>query len=144
MKYLTLILVAVVMVSCGRKLEEVVAETYPDETPKRVQFYEGEGEDRTLVKDVFYYENGQKRIEGCFNENGKKDGKWAYWYENGNKWSEGYFKNGVNDRKRTTWHENGQKHYEGTYDNGKRVGKWYFYNESGDRTTEIDYDKETQ
>jgi antitoxin component YwqK of YwqJK toxin-antitoxin module len=142
-KYLPILLLALFIVSCKGKLTKEVTESYPDGKPKRVQYFKGEGETRILAKDLFYYENGNKRVEGYYNDAGKKHGKWVYWYEDGTKWSEGYFFEGENDKKRTTWHENGQLHYSGTYDKGKRVGIWKFYDESGKPTKEIDYDKGT-
>ena len=140
MRYIPLFIVLVFLVSCAEKLDEVVAETHNDGSTKRVQYFKGEGEDRFLRKDVFYYENGQKRVEGEYNREGKKDGKWTYWYEDGNKWSEGYFKDGLNHKERTTWHETGEMHYTGNYEMGKRVGVWKFYNEDGELVKEIDYD----
>ena len=44
-------------------------------------------DDRNLVKDrphLIWYENGQKYEEGEF-KNGKREGRWMRWYENGQK-----------------------------------------------------------
>jgi antitoxin component YwqK of YwqJK toxin-antitoxin module len=145
MRYFTIILLVLMMVSCeNMQLNEVIVEKYPDGTPKRAQYFSGEGEDQQLVKEIFYYDDGQKRVEGHFNDKGKKDGKWIYWYPDGKKWSEGYFSEGLNHKKRTTWHESGEKHYEGTYDMGKRIGLWKFYSDEGVLLKEIDYDKELE
>jgi antitoxin component YwqK of YwqJK toxin-antitoxin module len=140
MRYIPLFLVLVFLAACSEKLEERVTETFDDGKTKRVQYFKGEGEDRYMKKDLFYYENGNKRVEGEYNKEGQKDGKWTYWYEDGKKWSEGYFSEGLNHKKRTTWHENGEMHYTGTYDKGKRVGVWKFYSEEGELVKEIDYD----
>ena len=145
MRYLTIILIMMMMVSCGsRNLDEKIIDRYPDDTPKRAQYFSGEGADQQLVKEISYYEDGQKRVEGHFNADGLKDGKWIYWYPNGNKWSEGYFSEGLNHKKRTTYHENGEKHYEGKYDMGQRTGLWKFYSDEGKLLKEIDYDKELE
>lgn len=141
MRYLIAMMAVLVVAGCGPKLEERVKETHPDGTPRHVQYFQGEGEDRFVAREIFYYPNGNKRMEGTFNEAKKKHGKWTYWYEDGTKWSEGYFHNGLNDGKRITWHENGQKHYEGHYDKGTRIGVWKFYSEEGKVLKEIDYDK---
>lgn len=140
MRYIPFFLVALFLVSCAEKLEEQVAETHNNGKVKRIKYFKAEGEDKFLRKEAFFYENGQKRMEGEYNREGKKDGKWTYWYENGNKWSEGYFSEGLNHKERTTWHENGNLHYTGVYDKGKRVGVWKFYNEEGEMVKEIDYD----
>jgi antitoxin component YwqK of YwqJK toxin-antitoxin module len=134
----------VLATSCGPKLQEKTIESFPDGNRKRVQFTAGEGEGAYIAKEVFYYQNGQKKLEGTYNKEGKKDGKWIYWREDGKLWSEGYFAEGKDDGLRKTWHENGQKHYQGKYDKGKRVGTWKFYDESGKLVKEIDYDTEPQ
>lgn len=143
-----LLFVALIAIIAGCKpkpeYEKQVSETFPDGTAKREQYFLGKDDNRYLAKDIFYYANGQKRVEGEYNKEGKKHGDWTYWYDNGNKWSEGSFNEGLNDGKRTTWHENGQKHYTGEYDKGKRIGIWRFYDEDGNMTKEIDYDAETK
>ncbi len=138
------LLILMFLISCGSRMQETVAETYPDGKPKRVQYFTGEGENKYLAKDVFYYPDGRIKLEGEYGKDGKKNGKWTYWYQNGNKWSEGYFSEGLDDGLRKTWHENGQIHYKGHYDKGKRVGTWTFYDENGKKTKEIDYDKEKE
>ena len=42
-------------------------------------------------KSVELWENGQKESEGTF-RNGKEDGKWTHWFENGNKKEERFTK----------------------------------------------------
>jgi len=142
MKKLVYLLVLFVLASCGPKLQKEVTENYPDGTPKRVDYYAKQGDGRYIAKSVFFYESGKKRVEGNYNAEGKKEGKWVYWYENGNKWSEGYFADGLDDGKRTTWHDNGKLHFSGRLDHGKRIGTWKFYDENGKLTKELDYDKE--
>lgn len=142
-KFLFFIIV-VILSSCGPKLQERTVDTFPDGKPKRVQFTTGEGELSYIAKEVFYYPNGQRKLEGYYNKDGKKNGKWTYWREDGKLWSEGYFKEGKDDGLRKTWHENGQKHYQGRYDMGTRIGTWKFWDESGKLVKEIDYDKEKQ
>jgi antitoxin component YwqK of YwqJK toxin-antitoxin module len=142
MKKIVYFMILVVLASCGPKLDEVISEKYPDGKPKRVDYYNGQGDSKYIAKSVFYYESGNKRVEGSYNKDGKKDGKWTYWYDNGNKWSEGYFTEGLDDKKRTAWHENGELHFTGRLDKGKRIGTWKFYDEKGNLTKELDYDKE--
>jgi len=144
MRKLVYLFVIIFLAACGQKLQERVVESYPDGTPKRVQYYTPELENSYLAKEVFYYENGNKKLIGHYNQDGKKHGKWIYWREDGKKWSEGYFFEGKDDKMRRTWHENGGKHYRGRYDKGTRVGIWRFYDESGRMVKEIDYDKENK
>jgi antitoxin component YwqK of YwqJK toxin-antitoxin module len=140
-KILLFVALIAIIASCKQQeYEKQVTETFPDGTPKREQYFLGKEDGRYMAKDVFYYADGQKRVEGEYNKEGKKHGDWTYWYDNGNKWSEGSFNEGLNDGERITWHENGQQHYTGEYDKGKRVGIWRFYDENGTMTKEIDYD----
>ena len=60
---------------------------------------------------------GKKEFEGSYKD-GKKDGLWTDYYENGQKSSELTYKNDKKDGKWTYWYEDGQKKWEGTYKNG--------------------------
>ena len=83
-----------------------------------------------LVKEIKYYENGQKMYEYYYlnGEYHREDGP-AYqgWYENGQKQYEKYCLNGKRHRENGPacqwWYENGQKQYESYYLNGKKVSK---------------------
>ena len=48
------------------------------------------------------------------------------WYRNGQKRSEGTYKNGKLEGWGTSWHKNGRKRGEGTYEDGKMLSetKW--------------------
>ena len=142
MRNIFFLLLIAFLASCGPKLTDRVVEAYPDGKPKRVQYYTDSPENSYLAREIFYYANGQKKMEGNYNEEGKKHGKWIYWREDGTKWSEGYFYEGKDDGLRKTWHENGARHYEGRYDKGDRIGTWRFWDESGKLVKEIDYDTE--
>ena len=72
-------------------------------------------------------------------KNGKKDGLWTSWYENGQKESEETFKDGDYDGLWTKWHRNGQKKREGTWKGWNRIGlhtEWY---ENGQKKSEETY-----
>jgi antitoxin component YwqK of YwqJK toxin-antitoxin module len=131
------LLVAVTMASCHFE-NKVVEESYPDGTPKRVCIYIGKGASKELIKETTYYPNKQAQMEGTYRE-GKRDGKWMYWYENGKVWSDGTFILGKSDGKRTTYFENGKVRYEGFYKEDMRVGKWRFFDENGRMLQEVDY-----
>ncbi len=51
-----------------------------------------------------YDENGNKKSEVTYN-NGKRDGKYTWWYENGSKKMEETYNNGKRDGKCTEWYE---------------------------------------
>jgi|ETNmetMinimDraft_13_1059891.scaffolds.fasta_scaffold37847_2 antitoxin component YwqK of YwqJK toxin-antitoxin module len=87
---------------------------------------------------TFWHDNGQKRREGTYKD-GKFDGEWTYWYEDGKKKDEGTYKNGEKDGLYTSWHENGQKQREGTYKDGKNHGLWTTWYVNGQKRYEETY-----
>jgi len=89
-------------------------------------------------KNLCVYRNGQKKSEGNYKD-GKRNGKWTWWYENGQMEFEINYKDGEVDGKWTDWFENGQKQLEGNYKDGKRNGKWTSWYENGQKRTEVNY-----
>jgi antitoxin component YwqK of YwqJK toxin-antitoxin module len=130
----------VLMVSCNRKPVELVEETYPGGQAKTVRYYKDDSRE-VLVKEILFYEDGTKKMEGAFKE-GERAGLWSYWYSNGNLWSQGVYSKGIENGQKTVWHENGQKYYEGVLKDGKRSGVWKFWDPKGNLMKEIDYDKQ--
>ena len=67
----------------------------------------------------------------------RRSGKSTGWHEgvspgqNGNKSSEGDYKDGKRHGKWVEWHKNGQKKSEGTYVEGQKEGEWREWSESG-------------
>jgi antitoxin component YwqK of YwqJK toxin-antitoxin module len=80
--------------------------------------------------NIDYYNNGKERMKGAIKE-GKREGLWQAWYENGNLWSEAEYVKGVNHGKSVTYFENGKIRYEGLFENGSKKGEWKYYDESG-------------
>lgn len=114
-----------------------VTETYPNGSPYHAVYKKS---NENSILEIFFYPTYKIQMQGI-SINQKREGNWNYWYENGNKWSEGYFKNDINDSIRNVWYENGNKRYEGFYKNGKEIGIWKFYDEKGVFVQEINYDK---
>jgi len=54
-------------------------------------------------------------------KDGKEDGKWTQWHENGQKELEGNYKGGKEHGKQTWWDENGQIEAEANYKDGECV-----------------------
>ncbi|OQX72243.1 MAG: hypothetical protein B6D61_14440 [Bacteroidetes bacterium 4484_249] len=126
--------------ACTNKPVEVIEQTYDDGTPKTVRYYKSESKE-VLLKEILYYEDGQKKMEGAFKKD-ERTGQWSYWYPDGKLWSQGVYKDGKENGLKTVWHENGQKYYEGKLDDGKRIGVWKFWGKDGKLLKEVDYDKE--
>ena len=80
----------------------------------------------TLTPDVARLIIGFLPLKPNQTINGKKDGVWKYWHENGQLGYEVFYKDGKKDGVQKAWHDNGQLEYEYCYKDGKRdgVGKW--------------------
>ncbi|MFH1937378.1 MAG: toxin-antitoxin system YwqK family antitoxin [Bacteroidota bacterium] len=125
------------LTSCSPK-QKVVEERYPDGSPRNECLYKGTGEQRVLLKETFYYSNGQVEMTGAYKD-GERDGYWIYYYENGNVWSEGFYNKGKNDGKRLTYFENGRLRYEAYYKDNERTGVWKFWDQAGNLIKEVNY-----
>lgn len=55
----------------------------------------------------YYYPNGQLGSIGQF-QNGKMEGKWIWYYENGNRKDEAHLTDGLYNKTRTHWYKNGK------------------------------------
>ena len=77
-----------------------------------------------------WYENGQMASEGSYQED-KKIGKWTAWHENGQMASKGSYQEDKKNGKWTAWYKNGQMASEGSYQEDKKNGKWTEWYENG-------------
>ncbi len=137
---LTVLLAFVLILSgCKEKLVEEVVTKWPDDSKHKVAFFRISGDKKDKVKEISYYQNGKKEMEGGFAD-GKKDGAWTSWFENGKMQSQGFFKNDMRNGKAVVWRENGFKYYEGTYSLGKLHGTWISYDTDGSRLKETLYE----
>lgn len=86
------------------------------------------------IKPGDYYEyhpSGGIKIRGFYNNNLKREGLWISYYENGTKWSEAYYLNGLRDGHSLTFYPNGKVRYIGEYKADQKIGEWTFYDEAG-------------
>ncbi|HKV53547.1 MAG TPA: toxin-antitoxin system YwqK family antitoxin [Candidatus Binataceae bacterium] len=79
---------------------------------------------------IAYQTSGSRMLEGDYRD-GKQDGEWTLWYENGAKASIDHYRNGVRDGLHTSWYANGQKSIEGDYRDDQRDGVWMRWDPSG-------------
>ena len=86
-----------------------------------------------------YYESGKLKIEGNYDANNQRHGLWVSYYENGQKWSESVYKNGLKNGHSITFFPNGNVRYVGDYKEDKKTGTWTFYNETGEVSSEETY-----
>ena len=110
MKHTLLIITALMLiVGCSESDAQqkviTVTETYEDGEVSKISYHKITGNKIELVKEIKWYENGQKDSEGTYKD-GELIGKFTEWYENGKKkeeitWKDGKF------IERTEWDEDG-------------------------------------
>lgn len=86
-----------------------------------------------------YYETGELKIEGDYDDNEARHGLWVSYYESGIKWSESYYVHGIKSGHSITFFPNGKVRYVGEYADDKQIGQWSFYDEEGNLVKEEDY-----
>lgn len=69
------------------------------------------------------YENNILISMGDYKD-GKKEGIWQYWYDNGQKMEEGNYRNGLKIGIWVKWYQDGELMWEGEYKEGKRIIKY--------------------
>ena len=104
--------------------------------PKLVYYYKGD--DSTNCKEIQYYEDGSKKMEGNY-VNDFRNGTWTAWYRNGQLWSQGDYKDGYAIGTRKVYYPNGKLYIVGDYEHGKRTGDWTFYDSLGTVLKKIHY-----
>jgi antitoxin component YwqK of YwqJK toxin-antitoxin module len=142
MKNVNLFLLCIFLAACNNRTSQNIDNSVQHDTIKTDKV-------AAITKDsvikngeyIQYYKNGVIKISGIMKD-GKREGLWKSFYENGSPWSETTFKNGVKNGKTITWYENEKKRYEGFYTNDSESGKWIFLDEKGNVVTKKDYDLE--
>ncbi|MEN9444528.1 MAG: hypothetical protein RIS47_1418 [Bacteroidota bacterium] len=124
--------------SCKTELEQEVVASYPDGSPMKLNGIEYKGDAKVVTRETRLYPNAQVEMEGGI-ANGQRDGVWTYFKEDGKKWMEESYKDGVMQGPVTVWYLNGELKYEGEYTAGRPSGKWKFYDEKGTLTKEQSY-----
>ena len=130
-----LLIVLPLFISVGFSQQIIHTETYDNENIKSITFHKKTRNGIEKVKSEEYHDDGQKKSEGTY-KNGEKYGLWTSWYKNGQKEFERTFKDGNKDGLYTQWYVSGQKRVEGTYKDGKKDGKWTKWYENGQKKSE--------
>lgn len=86
-----------------------------------------------------YYENGQLKIEGTYDENKQRTGLWVSYYENGIVWSKSYYLDGKKNGHSITFFPSGKVRYVGEYKDDEMSGNWTFKDEQGNVVDEKTY-----
>ena len=74
-----------------------------------------------------YWENGQLKAKGD-NRNGKREGSFEYYWDNGQLWMKGNYKNDKPEGYWVYFWDNGEEWLKGDYNNHEREGYWWSYN----------------
>ena len=90
-----------------------------------------------LKEEIEHYENGIVKTQGNM-LNGKREGLWISNFQDGKRWSESVYKNGLLNGVTTVFYPSGVMFYKGKFRENKRIGEWVFYAEDG----KIDYKKD--
>ena len=102
-KYLIILLIPVIFAGCSGSGEKIIKSTFINDTPKHVQLIKVAGQDTTVLSEIFYYSNGNKRLEGEYISDSLYNGTWIGWYSNGHKNYEAVFNNGIRESDWTVW-----------------------------------------
>jgi antitoxin component YwqK of YwqJK toxin-antitoxin module len=108
-----------------------IEKTYSNGKKHVVLHYQMREDTVYQVKKEYFYDSGEKLMEGPVTPDGKRNGNWKAYFQDGKIKSEGSFENDKASGKRTVYFDNGQKRYEGEYKNGKRSGTWHFWDKNG-------------
>ncbi|MCD4788608.1 MAG: hypothetical protein K8R37_01310 [Bacteroidales bacterium] len=101
--------------------------------------FSGNGKLEDGVWSIYYDQEFKKKASELTIKNNKKNGPYAYWRRNGNKWFEGVEINGLSQGTYRSWYKNGQLKYNAEYLDDKLFGisqEWY---ETGELQMETEY-----
>ena len=99
---------------------------------KRDGLYYKKFSDEPFTGNVVGLPRGESCCEGRGRVvNGKREGRWTFWYENGQLLSRINHKNGKREGLYERYYENGTLRYRGHYKNGISVGKSEFFHPDG-------------
>lgn len=124
----------VALAACSPKTE-VVIEKFPNGKPKIIRSFNAD----SSYLEATFYKAGEPEMKGNASKVGKRNGKWDYWYENGQLWSTCEYKEGLKHGNSAVYYPNGQVRYKGEYENDEPVGKWVFFEEDGKLASEKEY-----
>lgn len=87
---------------------------------------------------ALYRSGGTLMMQGSYHD-GKQDGEWTTWYDNGQKNAIDHYKDGVQDGEHIGWYTNGKISAKGMYEDGKREGTWKRWDAQGFKNWEEVY-----
>ena len=106
-----------------------------DHRPLSVAYYKDGDEMRFQFNDN-YTINTRGQVK-----NGLKEGRWEFFYANGQKMLEANYSKGIENGAYNSYRDNGVPYFRGFYINGQRANIWEFYDEQGNLVGTKDFDK---
>lgn len=155
MKTIYILLIGILVFSCNdaKNETEKVSDSKKDSTqstelknPALNKMRNDLNEDETnlsSLEDGFHelkYPNGNMKSTGTIS-NGKKEGLWVFYREDGKKWSECEYLNGKAHGKVISYHPNEAVYYIGYFNQGVKTGIWMFYDEKSNLIKEENVNK---
>ena len=110
-----------------------VTEVGEDGHPMTIVYYKANRE--TLIQ---YYSSMTMRARGDLAD-GKRDGLWQFFFEDGSLQAEASYVDGREDGPYRVLRENGVPYYIGQYSAGARTGTWEIYDPEGNLSQKIEY-----
>lgn len=122
MKSIALIALIALFIGCQDAPEK------PQEVTKKESLIVQDGD---LFKE-FYPGKKQVKIEGRYDADNKRHGKWTFYHENGQEGNFTFYQHGKKHGHSYTSYPNGAPYYYGEYKNDTMVGQWKFYDKKGE------------
>jgi uncharacterized protein len=92
-----------------------------------------------VINSILYGEGGLKVGEGIITNEGKREGEWRYYYNDGTIMSKGSFQNNFESGIWKFYYKNEKVEQSGVYKNGKEDGLWEWFYENGSIKREEEY-----
>lgn len=135
---ITLIFTIALINGCGKKekVKEPAKKVKMEESSKKEKVEEPIIVNPDKIEEIT--NDGQKSMEGNFID-GKMNGTWRSWYENGKLEREENYVDNFLEGKQSFWHENGELSKESWYKAGKLHGKESMWDEEGNLVSSVEY-----
>lgn len=92
-----------------------------------------------VIDGFLYDQNGVKTGEGIITNEGKKEGDWKYFFNDGSIRSSGKYSNNLETGTWNYFYSNGKKEQNGSFKQGKADGLWQWFYENGDIKREEEF-----
>lgn len=127
--------------SCSEMKSERVTLRHPNNTPATIEYFTTSDTTVLPAKIVRFYINGEKQDETYFNVKGEKEGKYSFWYDNGEKMIEANYVQNVFHGEYVLRNFEGNLQLEAEYDMGSPTGTWKYYDRNGSLQNQQNFSK---